>query len=203
MKTLRKYIRSILIEKKFADLGAKKGEWFEVPKEELAVHRPEVDVDDETFDLIDLAYKPVGGHIKVPSADSLPAKYDFFDEVDMDDDPEPDGVIFGKHVNGNLKLTGVGHDGGAGKNAIKKRKNQILKRPGTYNEVSGAPAYLALKGGTPAITDEKKVRALLQKDIEWIGKHPDRDFGPNTDGWYYRMIGSSPKKHLKIMVGNV
>lgn len=31
MKTLRKYIRSILIEKKFADLGAKKGEWLEVP----------------------------------------------------------------------------------------------------------------------------------------------------------------------------
>ena len=202
-KLLREYIRSFLTEKKFADFEPKKGEWVDVPEEELAKHRPEVDVDDEVFDLINLAYKPIGGHIKLPTADALPAKYDFFDTVDVDDDPEPDGVVFGKHVGNNLKIAGIGHDGGKGKDAIKKRKNQILKQPGTYSEVSGAPAHLALKGGAKAITDEEKVRKILKKDIEWVGKHPDRDFGPNTDGWYYRKIGNSPKKHLKIMVGNV
>tara|TARA_Y100000034_G_scaffold125141_1_gene174297 strand:+ start:727 stop:1332 length:606 start_codon:yes stop_codon:yes gene_type:complete len=200
---LRKFVRSILIEKNFKDFETDKGEWFDVPEEEIAIHRPEHDVDDEVFDLIDLAYKPVGGHVKLPTADALPRKYTFFDTVDVDDDPEADAVIFGKHQDGNLKLGGMGHDGGKGKEAIKKRKNQLLKKPGTYVETSGAPAHLALKAGNPAITDEEKVRAILKKEIEWVGKHPNRDFGPNTDGWYYRKIGPAGKKYLKILIGNM
>jgi len=201
--TLRKYIKLILLEKKFSDFKQKKDQWFDVSEDELAKHRPDRDIDDEIFDLIDLAYKPIGGHINLQNADALPEDYDFFDTVDVDDDPDPDAVIFGQFKGDKLKLGGIGHDGAEGKQAVLKKKNQLMMQPGTFSEVSGAPAHLAIKAGIPVVTDEDKVRALIKKPLEWVGKHPDYDTGPGTDGWYYRIIGGTGKKFLKLMVGNV
>ena len=202
MSLLREYIQVILQEKKFADFSQEKGEWIDVPSDEIAKHRPETDVDDELFDLIDTAYKPIGGHIKIQSAHDLPNKYRYFNTTDVDADPAPDAVVFGQKKGMNLKLGGMGHDGGKGKSESIRKMWELLKQPGTYAEVSGVPAVLAIRAGVPVITDEARVRALLKKDIMWVGKHPTKDHGPNTDGWYSRSIGGKDV-HLKIMVGNV
>jgi tRNA nucleotidyltransferase/poly(A) polymerase len=194
---------NILLEKTFADMGVPKNKWEDVPAEELAVHRKEVDIDDEVLDLISTAYAPIGGNLKIKKPEDLPGGYEFFDTVDVDEDPQPDGVIFGKYKDGRLKIGGRGHDGADGKNPTSQHMFDLLKRKGTFVETSGAPAWLAFKAGVNAVTDEAKVRAILKKPIEWLGPHPNRNFGPDSDGWYYRKIGKSGAKHLKIMMGNV
>ena len=52
MSLIRRYVRELLIEKTFSDLGTKKGQWIDVPEEDISVHTPEVGLDDEIFDLI-------------------------------------------------------------------------------------------------------------------------------------------------------
>ena len=203
MNLLREYIREIISEKKFADLNPTSGQWMDVPEEEIAVHTPEIDVDDEIFDLIQTAYAGLeGGNLKVKSAEMLPGDYTFFDVVDVDDDPEPDAVVFGKMRGSNLKIGGMGHDGGAGKRISISRLLELVQQPGTFAEVSGKPAEIAMSAGVPVVTDEEKARALIQRDMEWVGKHPTKDYGPGKDGWYSRSYGAG-EEHLKIIVGNV
>jgi hypothetical protein len=202
-KLLRKFVREVLVEKRFADLGVSKGKWTNIPSEELAVHTPEIDLDDEVFDLITTAYAGLaGGNLKVKSPNDLPGKYTFFDVIDLDDDPEPDSVVFGKIRGGNLKIGGMGHDGSSGKSVSISRLIELVKQPGTFAEVSGRPAEILLSAGVPVVTDYEKAKALVQRDIQWYGKHPTKDYGPGIDGWYSRSYGDATP-HLKIIVGNV
>jgi len=199
MNLLREYIREILVEKNFADLNIQKNTWVEVPEKEIAIHTPDIDLDDEIFDLIQTAYAGLeGGNIKIKSADSLPGEYTLFDVTDIDDDPQPDAVVFGKMRGGALKIGGVGHDGKQGKGVSILRLLELLDEPGTFAEVSGRPAQIALAAGTPVIEDEQKVRGLVQRDIEWIGEIE----GKEGKGWYKRQYGPGVA-HLKMIVGNV
>ena len=47
MSLIRRYVRELLIEKTFSDLGVKKGQWVDVPEQDLAVHTPDIDIDDD------------------------------------------------------------------------------------------------------------------------------------------------------------
>ena len=199
--TIRAYVREVLMEKKFSDYNVPKGTWSLVPAGDLANHTPEIDIDDEIYNLVSTAYEPIGGNIKIGSPTDLPGKYTFFDVVDVDDDPEPDAVVFGKVRGSNLKVGGMGHDGGSGKRVSMSRLMQIVNRPGTFAEVSGAPAEIMLAQGMPVITDPDKVRQITGKDIEWVGKHPVKDYGPGTEGWYKQSYGGS--SHLKTAIGSV
>jgi hypothetical protein len=60
-----------------------------------------------------------------------------------------------------------------------------MKTRGFYAELD---VDLAQKFGLPPIRDEKKVRDVLKKDLEW-----------HNDGSYTRTIGGG--KHTKVMVG--
>ena len=202
MSLIRRYVRELLIEKTFSDLGTKKGQWIDVPEEDISVHTPEVGLDDEIFDLINTAYSDIGGNMKVKTATDLSAGYTFFDVVDVDDDPQPDSVVFGKTRGGNLKIGGLGHDGGAGKRVSITRLIELVKQPGTFAEVSGKPAEIALSAGVPVITDPDKAKELVQRDIVWVGAHPSKDYGTGSEGWYSRSYGTG-EEHLKIIVGNV
>ena len=202
MSLIRRYVRELLIEKTFSDLGVKKGQWVDVPEQDLAVHTPDIDIDDEVYDLIDTAYASIGGNLKISSPDDLPAGYTFFDVVDIDDDPQPDAVVFGKMRGENLKIGGMGHDGGKGKRVSISRLIDLVKLPGNFAEVSGRPAEIAVAAGVPVVTDPEKVSALIQRDMDWIGAHPTNDYCPGTDGWYCRSY-TCGEAHLKIIVGNV
>jgi len=157
----------------------------------------------DLFDLIDNAYKSIGGHVKFKSpSDVMDPELEFWRAADLDDDPELDVVYFGKKTPFGTKHTGIGHDGERGniKNLL-IRKSSELKSPGNYVEVSGAAfdSFVG-KGGVPTIDDEDKVRAILgSKDIEWHGKHPKGTKPGN--GWYTRTIGG--QKLTKTLAGIV
>ena len=157
----------------------------------------------DLFDLIQNAYKDIGGHVKFKSEDSiLNPELQFWRAADLDDDPELDVVYFGKVTPYGVKHTGIGHDGG--RSNIKNlliRKSSELKEPGNYVEISGS-AFKSFvgKGGVPTIEDEDKVRAILgKKDIVWHGEHPEGKHPGN--GWYTRTIGGT--KLTKTLAGNV
>ncbi len=206
-RKLRKYIRSVLLEKRFADFGTSKGEWIDVPEEELGVHTPEIDIDDEIFDLVSTAYSDIGGNLKISSPENLPAGYTFWDVTDVDETDEPDAVVFGKMRGPNLKIGGIGHDGGRGKRVAITRLIELLKQPGTFAETSGRIAEIIIGAGVPVVTDPIVVKDIVRKPIEWVGAHPGGvRLGPGTDGWYLRSYASpdgSSSSHMKIIVGTV
>jgi hypothetical protein len=199
MKLLREYIRELLQEKKFSDLRVPKGVWEKIPPQYISSEPDEEGLDHEIFDLISTAYSSLpGGNIKVKSPDDVPGEYTFFDVVDVDDDPQPDAVVFGK-VRGNaLKIGGMGHDGAKGKRVSITRLIELLKQPGFFAEVSGVPAKIALSAGVPVVEDEQKVRDLIKRDLEWVGEAEGKD----GRGWYKRQYGPGVH-HLKIVVGSV
>ncbi len=157
----------------------------------------------DLFDLIQNAYKSIGGHVKFKSPDDvMDSDLQFWRAADLDDDPELDVVYFGKITPSGVKHTGIGHDGERGniKNLL-IRKSGELKSPGNYVEVSGAAFdSFVNKGGVPPVEDEDKVRTILKgKELEWHGKHPQGTKPGN--GWYTRTIGG--KKLTKTLAGNV
>jgi hypothetical protein len=125
----------------------------------------------------------------------------FWRAADLDADPELDVVYFGKITPSGIKHTGIGHDGERPniKNLL-IRKSSELSSPGNYVEISGG-AYESFvkKGGVPIINDEEKVRAILNRDIEWHGEHPTGKHDGN--GWYTRTIGG--QELTKTLAGNV
>ena len=157
----------------------------------------------DLFDLIQNAYKDIGGHVKFKSKDGvMDPELQFWRAADIDDDPELDVVYFGKITPFGVKHTGIGHDGERAniKNLL-IRKSGELKSPGNYVEISGA-AYDSFvdKGGVPTIDDEEKVRAILKgKELEWHGEHPKGTKPGN--GWYTRTIGG--QKLTKTLAGVV
>ena len=145
----------------------------------------------DLFDLIDNAYKSIGGHVKFKQpSDVLDPELQYWRAADLDDDPELDVVYFGKVTPYGVKHTGIGHDGERSnvKNLL-IRKSKELTSPGNYVEISGAAfdSFVG-KGGVSPIEDEEKVRAILKgKELEWHGKHPQGKKPGN--GWYTRTIG--------------
>ena len=174
-----------------------KGEYIPLGGEEKAQAQKDL------FDLIDNAYKSIGGHVKFKKpSDVMDPELQYWRAADLDDDPELDVVYFGKVTPSGVKHTGIGHDGN--RSHIKNlliRKSQELNNPGNYVEVSGAAfdSFVG-KGRVPAIEDETKVRAILKgKELEWHGKHPQGTKPGN--GWYTRTIGG--QKLTKTLAGNV
>lgn len=160
----------------------------------------------DLFDLIDNAYKDIGGHVKFQQpSDVMDPELDFWRAADIDDDPELDVVYFGKKTPFGVKHTGFGHDGErANVKNLLIRKSGELNSPGNYVEVSG-DAYRVFvdRGKVPIIDDEEKVRTVLgpkrSKELEWHGEHP-KGAKPGN-GWYTRTIGG--KRLTKTMAGVV
>jgi hypothetical protein len=161
------------------------------------------DLSKELYSLINIAYKPIGGHVKITnSQDILRSDIHFWTVADLDDDPEVDVTVFGKNTPHGTKLSGIGHDGeGTNIKNLLKKQSELLKKPGTYAEVSGdAFRVFVEKGGVPTVDDESMVRKVLNnKEIEWHGTHPDEG-GKKGQGWYSRKLANG-KKSTKTLIG--
>ena len=219
MRLLRKYIRTILLEKRWADFNAPKGSVISLQPSDFKHEEGEEispdeeisrDLSDEIFDLIQTAYADVElepgvfGNAKVRSPSDLPAGYTVMHAADIDKDPEPDYFYGGKMRGQRYKLGIVGHDGSRA--AINKYLEEAARqlRGGGIAEMSGAIAHIMItRYGIPAVTDKAAVEAMLGKPVEWIGKHPDEKsasrYGSRYEGWYNRNIGGS--SHMKILLG--
>ena len=157
------------------------------------------------MDLVTHAYEPLGGHLKVDSTKDLSRDdWDVWWANDVDEDPDADVVFFGKRTPYGVKLVGVGHDGGfAARKEAMAHRGHILMKPGAYLETSSKP-YMILynKYNTNIVKDPKIIEAVLDKPIQWHGRHPKgKDGDPHgNDYWYSRKIGD--KVVIKIMMGN-
>ena len=70
------------------------------------------DLKGRIFDLVQNAYAPIGGHIKIKSPeDVLDSELTYWKVADVDEDPEIDVTTFGKNTKYGIKHTGIGHDG--------------------------------------------------------------------------------------------
>ena len=187
-------------EEKFADYGAPKNQWVKLDPEKLKADAQknggEITIADEVFDLIDQAYRNIGGHINLPNKQSIPADYDGWEVIDVDDDPDPDALKFSK---GN-KMAGGGHDGSEkAKTAYLAKTAEMLQQNGFYGELSKALAHIMItKFHVPFVPNKEDVEKVLKKKVNWIGKHPEGKY-PGYDGWYERSIGGH--REMKILLG--
>jgi hypothetical protein len=142
---------------------------------------------DEIIDLINKSYAHVGGNLEFKNANDIKnSDVSYWILKDIDDDPDPEIALGGKDTPKGKKITVMSQDGSspAKKDAILKMI-ELMKTRGFYAELD---KDLAQKFGLPPIRDEKKVRDVLKKELEW-----------NNDGSYVRDIGG--EKHEKVLVG--
>ncbi len=147
----------------------------------------------ELFDLINLAYEPIGGHPNYTSfldviGDERDAEYMV---IDLDDDPEFDAVKMSKNKAAGNKSVGMGHDGsGPAKSAAVNISAKLLQMPGFYAEISGKLLDILSSKGAPIIKDEEVIRKVLK----------GKEITMNDDGSYSREIGG--ETHTKVLMGN-
>ena len=193
-----------LNEKVFADYEADKGEWVDVPVGDLE-HDPDpenIDLTDEIYSLIDVAYNPIGGHFDFQSAADIPGKHDNWLAMDWDEDPQPDVLRVGRSKPAGTKMTAAGHDGqGKSKGHYIRKTIELLNSPGHYAEMSKRIADIMIEDGVPYVDNPAAVRKALGfgKPIEWLGDHPEGKH-PEYKGWYRRSVGGHAGE-LKIMLG--
>lgn len=183
----------------FASIPHFKDKWKRLTVNDL---RKDPQLQEELFELIHLAYKPIGGHFKLRRpVDLLGGEVVFFDTVDIDDDPDADAVALVDTKPAGEKHVGMGHDGTRpAKKAVIDHKGRDLKKRGVFAEVSDAIAHILLtRFNVPSVNDPETVRKVMKgKEIEWVGAHPSGKY-PDNPGWYYRDIAGH--RHMKIMVG--
>ena len=146
------------------------------------------DLGEEIINLINNAYKYIGGHFELRKPeDLLSTDLTYWIGNDNDEDPNSDVVIGGKDTTFGTKLTTIGQDGTSQSKveAIEKLRN-LLRTKGFYVE---ADLNLASKIGLPPITDEDTIKNIIGKS----------DIVFNDDGSYQRDI----KGHLstKVLIG--
>ena len=168
------------------DRGAMpKGKWITLSGKALDKFK------DELADLINIAYKDIGGHANFKSSADITTKdMQMWHAIDLDDDPQPDALNVYKKKSAGMKSVALGHDGSKkAKHSVLNNKISKFKSKGWFGEVSGKMYDILKSRGVKIIQDPNVVRAVLSpKKIKWIG-----------DGWYERTIGGST--HKKVMVG--
>jgi len=168
------------LNEKFAD---------KYPKEkyvELA-HSDMIDYADDIVRLINTAYADKGGNLEIKNGNDLKrSDITYWVAKDIDADPDADIAIGGKPTKHGVKMTIMGQDGSreAKKDVILKMI-ELMKTRGFYAELD---VDLAQKLGLAIIKDEKKIRNVLNKEIEYHG-----------DGTYDRNIAGG--MHTKVLVG--
>jgi hypothetical protein len=200
----REALQKLTNEGKWSDYDASKGQWLDVPIEDIAAaardRGGEINLADELYALIDTAYKKIGGHLRFKSASDLPHSYDDWVAVDFDNDPEPDALRVSTTKGPGKKMTAAGHDGSRQAiNAYLTKTAELLAQGGYYSEMSKGIAHIMItRHGVPFVNNKEDVQKVLGKEISWLGEHPEGKY-PGYDGWYSRGIGGG--QETKILLG--
>lgn len=197
---LRSYIRSVLREA--TDLEPhEKGDDVTLSTDDPLMGK----VEDALASMAKKSYESLGGWSEIETPEGLKSKFTHFFVADVDDDPEPDAGIYYTDWQGSRKASAVVTDGSPeGKAKLRDMMTKFFSQPGSWIEVSGAPANILIsKLGLPTVETEEEVRNLLsripQGDIDFEDKHPDPKVAYGR-GWYTRTIGGH--RETKIIVGN-
>lgn len=170
--------------KTFNDLYQKKNKWIDIKGLEKKL------LAQNLFDLVQNAYRSIGGHFEIQSPDDL-SNIPFVKANDIDKDPEADTMSMYKKTPAGTKFIGGGQDGSqeAKKDLLDDTAKDMFKK-GFYAEVSDKLAEILLnKYHVPYVNSKEEVEEILRKPVKWIG-----------DGWYSRNV-SGHREHNKILVG--
>jgi len=156
----------------------------------------------EFYDLIQTAYKEIGGHVKIKKPTDIYSdpKWNWWAGKDIHGTADFDLIMFGQKTNFGIKFSGVGHDGERdSKREYLKDRSVDLKKLGYYVEVSGKLADILIsKYNVPVIEDPETVKDVLGKPISWEGSHPEDKSKPSK-GWYTRYLAGKPM--TKVLLG--
>jgi hypothetical protein len=186
-------LKSLLKEDvSFNDLFHTKNKWIDIPPKDKNK------LSDDFFELINIAYHPIGGHIKIKSkSDILNADWNVWHALDFDDDPDAEVVIFGKKTKHGIKWAGVGHNGTSeAKRKYLDHKVKAFSKSGNYGEMSEKIADILLSKGVSYVSNESDIKSVLKKDIKFVGKSTE---GHSGIGWYIRNIGGGGSKEKLLM----
>jgi hypothetical protein len=189
---------SKIISEKFYDIaqsvGKDKGDWIDLEKPKI---KPKIKSDlptrENLFDLVNNAYMTALGTphvgIKTPN-DVLGDEYDYWEAIDMDENPDADAVLFGKKKYG-IKISGIGHNGEKlSKQTLLRYQINLLHKNRYWIEASAPVSDIMLSKGAPVFSDKEKIQKMFQNSefTNWF-----------EDGSYIRTIPnsgrSSEKKH--------
>jgi hypothetical protein len=174
-----------LSERKFAD-SYEKRKFVELTPADIE------EWSDELVDLVQTAYKQIGGAGEEFESGEKLRKSDitFWIASDIDADPEIDVAAGGKPTKNGIKMTVLGQDGTnpAKKEAMTKLV-ALMRTNGYYAELDPG---LATKMGVSYIKDENIIKKVIGD------KH---QFTMNPDGSYERKIQGLGKTKTKVLVG--
>jgi hypothetical protein len=182
-----------------AEIDVPHDKWLKVTIDDL---KSDPKLVDRLYDLIQTAYKPIGGHLKIKNPqDLVNGDITLFHLKDLDGDKQPDEVVFSKEEKDGEKMGGMGHDG-----SKKAKQDSIdfmakkLQEPGHYAEVSEALAHIILTRypDVPLVENQEHVEKALQKlnPDEYREKHGKCPHGYNFDDGKHKCLpsdGSEPK----------
>ena len=183
-----------VLSEKFYDIvksvGKDKGDWIDLEHPDTKNKlKSDIPAKENIFNLVNFAYDKALGepHVGVQSPHYVGSsgKYDFWEAIDINDNPDAEAVLFGKRLHG-IKISGIGHDGEKlSKFELVKHMSELFRKPGYWAEVSSPASDALLKRGTPIVTDKEEIQKLFpnSKFTQWF-----------DDGSYTRIINNKLRK---------
>lgn len=178
-----------IVEKSFQDMYHSKNKWIQ-----LRNRGEKRELQDNLYVLIGNSYGPIGGHPRIPNISAiLNSELTYWEAIDDDKDPDADAVLFGRRTKHGIKIIGMGHDGSSvAKSDLIRKMVAQLGKAGYYLEASGAVLHILYKGGTPYVTDPKKIKQMYpDRNVKWL----------NNKGTYTRKHSVASSTVPKAMFG--
>lgn len=114
------------------EVRLEKNVWTIIPHDEIEQYEKRL------FDLIQTAYKKIGGNPNFSTPSDICNPKNNYDVVDVNDDDQPEAVNVSKKTSGGTKFVATGHDDSHdAKREILRHKIDLLNQPGYFAEVSG------------------------------------------------------------------
>lgn len=190
-------LKEIISEKFYdivRDVGKDKGDWVDLEKQPVKSKvKADLPTRENLFDLVNSAYINAlkAPHVGITGPeDVLGPEYDYWEAIDIDENPDADAVLFGKTKFG-IKLAGIGHNGEKlSKQVLLRYQVNLLNKDGYWVEASPPISDIMKAKGAPIFTDKEKIQKLFpnSKFTQWF-----------DDGSYTRTIPneqrSSEKRH--------
>lgn len=167
-------------------------DYFEKNKWEVLSIEHRRELKKELWELVDLAYRPLGGHVRIHNPETVlnDKDLDFWTCIDIDQDPNSDVVIFSRKSFGN-KISGWGHDGTQlAKKSLTSKLVSLLNTKNFWIEVSGKPAKILIDSGCNQI-----------KDINVIEKIFNTKINQSNDGSYTRLLPDGSYTEIEYIIG--
>lgn len=180
------------VTENFYSLVQKKNQWVDLSNNPDAKHDPALK--QNLFDLVDMAYTKTLGEPNFgvkSTSDVLGHDYNFWEAIDIDENPDAEACIFGKRRNG-IKISGIGHNGEKiSKSILINGLAQTLQKQGYWLEASGRVAEVLKIKRVPIYKNPDGVISLFPgaELKQW-----------NPDGSYIRTIPFGQARQAETQV---